>query len=213
MGRRLVSFPLALGADGNFYGTTNTGGSEVTSAGTIFKITPAGKLAVLHMFQGTDGGGNGAGVILGSDGNLYGVSGLGSLSSVTIFKITPQGVFTVLYSFTQTTGWAPTAVLTQHTNGLFYGESNTEMYKIDTGLAPFVRFVMSLGRVGKTVQILGQGFANTSGVSFNGTPATFQVEANTYLTAVVPSGATSGYVTVTSPSGVFTSNIPFHVIH
>jgi hypothetical protein len=52
----------------------------------------------------------------------------------------------------------------------------------------------------------------TTSVSFNGTPATFTVESDTYLTATVPVGATTGSVTVTTPSGTLTSNVPFHVI-
>jgi hypothetical protein len=33
-----------------------------------------------------------------------------------------------------------------------------------------------------------------------------------YIKATVPTGATTGYVTVTKPSGTLTSNVPFHVI-
>src|ERR1700685_3883207 len=39
---------LVLGTDGNFYGTTLTGGEE--NFGTIFKITPGGTLARVHSF-------------------------------------------------------------------------------------------------------------------------------------------------------------------
>jgi uncharacterized repeat protein (TIGR03803 family) len=40
--------PLVQGTDGNFYGTTSKGGTG--SGGVVFKITPAGKLTVLHNF-------------------------------------------------------------------------------------------------------------------------------------------------------------------
>jgi hypothetical protein len=69
-----------------------------------------------------------------------------------------------------------------------------------------------VGKVGKTVEILGQGFTGTTGVSFNGTAANFKVISDTFLGAAVPAGATTGYVTVTTPTGVLTSNVPFHVI-
>src|SRR5579871_4905542 len=41
---------LVPGGDGNFYGTTFTGGSN--NVGTAFKITPQGKLTVLWQFSG-----------------------------------------------------------------------------------------------------------------------------------------------------------------
>jgi len=36
------------------------------------------------------------------------------------------------------------------------------------------------------------GYAGTTAVSFNGTPAIFTVKSATYLTATVPPGATTG---------------------
>jgi hypothetical protein len=66
--------------------------------------------------------------------------------------------------------------------------------------------VSTTGKVGKTIEVLGQGFTGTTGVSFNGTAATFAVVSDTYLTTMVPSGATSGFVTVTTPGGTLTSN-------
>jgi len=42
-----------LGTDGNFYGTTNQGGTS--NYGTVFKITSAGVLTKLHDFAYTDG--------------------------------------------------------------------------------------------------------------------------------------------------------------
>jgi hypothetical protein len=71
--------------------------------------------------------------------------------------------------------------------------------------------VRGTARIGKTVEILGQGFTGTTGVSFNGTAATFTVKSDTNLTATVPAGATTGAVTVTTPGGTLTSNLPFRV--
>jgi uncharacterized repeat protein (TIGR03803 family) len=42
---------LVQGSDGNFYGTTSDGGQF--DGGTVFRITPAGVLTVLHSFAGT----------------------------------------------------------------------------------------------------------------------------------------------------------------
>ena len=101
---------LVQGSDGNFYGTTSNGGT--IGIGTVFKITPAGVETVLYSFTGTGTGGDGAnpqaGLIQGSDGNLYGTTIDGGTSGYgTVFKITPAGRGPVLYSFTTRAWMAP----------------------------------------------------------------------------------------------------------
>ena len=44
---------LVQATDGNFYGTTRIGGPQ--NDGTIFQITPSGRLTTLHSFDETDG--------------------------------------------------------------------------------------------------------------------------------------------------------------
>jgi uncharacterized repeat protein (TIGR03803 family) len=114
----------------------------------------------------------------------------------------------------------------QSTDGNFYGttqyggvkfRSSPEygggtVFRLATGLGPFVAFIQNYGRVGRTVGILGQGFTGTNAVSFNGTPASFTVVSDPFIYATVPSGATSGFVTVATPTGTLTSNVPFKVI-
>jgi uncharacterized protein (TIGR03437 family) len=81
------------------------------------------------------------------------------------------------------------------------------------GLGPFVAFVIPTGKVGKSAQILGQGLTGTTSVTFNGVEAaSFKVVSDTYVTAVVPSDATTGKVVVTMPSGALTSNVNFRII-
>ncbi len=43
---------LIQSSDGNFYGTTFSGGNNNNNDGTVFKITPAGVETVLHSFTG-----------------------------------------------------------------------------------------------------------------------------------------------------------------
>ena len=122
---------------------------------------------------------------------------------------------------------SPYSNLVQHTNGLiygttFYGGNGTDpscgqacgsVYSLDIGAKPFVTFVSEpAGKVGKTVEILGQGFSGTTAVSFHGTAASFKVISDTYLLVSVPNGATTGSVTVTTPSGKLTSNKTFYVL-
>ena len=82
---------LAMGFDGNFYGTTYQGGS--TPAGVIFKITPAGALTVLYNFTNTtDGAYPRQPPIPAPDGNLYGITGNGT--NYVVYRLTPSGTFT-----------------------------------------------------------------------------------------------------------------------
>ncbi len=223
---------LVQGTDGNFYGTTVLGGTHLFSnffGGTIFKLTPAGQYTVLYNFceqpNCADGGDSIAGLIQGTDGNFYGVAEAGGATgNGTIFQITPEGQYTVLHSFDFTDGNAPKAALTQGTNGILYGQTydggtgpcvNTRcgvFFSLDLGLPSYLAPVNWYGQEGSTVEILGQGFTGSTAVSFNGTPADFQVVNNTYLTATVPAGATLGPITVTTPSGNLVSKIKFRVL-
>jgi uncharacterized repeat protein (TIGR03803 family) len=74
------------GTDGNLYGTAFAGG--VNSDGTVFKVTTAGTLTVVHSFAVSDGYQPYGGVVQGTDKNFYGTtcSG-GSNSEGTIFKL------------------------------------------------------------------------------------------------------------------------------
>ena len=123
---------LVQGSDGNFYGTTELGGSG--TFGTVFKITPSGVLTTLYNFSdGAHGWYPYAGLVQGSDGNFYGTTFSGGAYSDycgypgcgTAFKITPAGELTTLYSFCAQPGCAdgsgPWAGVVQAGDGNFYG--------------------------------------------------------------------------------------------
>ena len=78
------------GDDGNFYGTTQIGGPH--NDGTVFQLTPSGRLTTLHSFCShahcADGKWPYAGVIQGSDGNLYGTTEYGGRHhDGTVFEV------------------------------------------------------------------------------------------------------------------------------
>ena len=119
---------LVQGADGDFYGTTSSGGGA-NYDGTVFKITPTGTLTILYSFDGTDGASPTGRLVQVTDGNFYGTTAYGGVSPTcpysngcgTVFKITPSGVLTTLHSFSGTDGNNPSAALVQATNGDFFG--------------------------------------------------------------------------------------------
>ncbi|MBZ5572319.1 MAG: hypothetical protein LAO09_10635 [Acidobacteriia bacterium] len=203
---------------GSFYGNTCYGGQY--THGTVFSIAP-NKFSRLHSFiPNTEGFCPAEKLLKASDGNFYGTTmedGPGGAG--TIFQITPDGTLITLHGFDGYDGSSPIGPLFQATNGIIYGttaygggNSWGTLFSLDMGLPPFVAFVRDSGRVGAAGGILGQGFRGTTSVSLNGTPAIFTVVSDTYIRATVPAGASSGYVTVTTPSGVLTSNVPFRVI-
>ena len=162
-----------------------------------------------------------AGLTLGTDGNFYGVGDTAELRMPARFsKLLPAGAESVLYSFCSVTcndGFGPATPLVLHTDGKFYGNTNgnslggSVFYSFDMGFKPLVDLVTWSAKVGKTVEILGQGFTGTTKVSFNGVSAPFSNVSDTYMTATVPAGALTGTVTVTTFTSTMKSNRAFLV--
>ena len=216
---------LVQGANGDLYGTTQGGGKY--NDGTFFSITLAGALTTLHSFDYVTAGNLGSdidsGVILGNDGNFYGISAYGGKGCVsgcgTVFKVTPAGVLTTLHEFQDISDGSLPWGLTQDTSGAFYGATPVgpsaknlgTVFTVGDGLGGFVKLVTANGKVGSTVDILGEGFTGTTGVAFDGVKATFTNTSNTFMTAVVPSGALTGTVTVTTFTNSYKSNRIFKV--
>lgn len=222
--------PLIQGNDGNFYGTTANGGAN--SSGEVFKMTPGGVITVLHSFTAAgDGAYVRAGLVQASDGNLYGATAqaTGNSGCGTLFRISPSGQnFATLFTFPSdgSMGCNPYVTLTQHTNGILYGDTdlggNTVgtsacqfgcgvIFSLNANLKAFVALLPYSGKVGKTIEVLGQGFNSSTTVAFNGTPSTPTIVSSTYLTVTVPAGAKTGFVTVATTSGTLTSNKKFLV--
>ena len=209
--------PLIQASDGNYYGTSQGGGSA--QQGSLFQVTPDFKVKTIYSFgvKGQSAKGPEAGLVQGTDGNLYG-SVPPSQNSDVLFNSTLSGSYSTLYTFAS--GVTTDAGLLQHTNGMFYGlsqlggtNSDGFVYSLDMTLGAFVALVRANGAVGSQAQILGQGLTGATSVTFNGVPATsISVVSDTYMTAIVPTGATTGPVVVTTPGGTLTSNQSFRVI-
>ena len=215
---------LVQGSDGIFYGTTRYGGPVGLGDGVVFKMKPSGALTVLHGFDRAAQSVNGynpiAGVVLASDGNLYGTASSGGTNGVgVLYRITKKGEYAVLHDFDNAGGTYPDATPMQHTNGKIYGLTRGGgaqigvLYSLDAGLPPFVKLMTMQGKAGQIVEILGQGLTGTANVKFGSGSANFTVVSDTYLTAVVPTNGVTGFVTVTTPSGTLLSiNQKFKVL-
>jgi uncharacterized repeat protein (TIGR03803 family) len=114
---------LVQANDGNFYGVTSSGGPF--DGGTIFRMTPAGGVAVVHAFGAPgDGYSPHAALVQASDGTLYGTTlEGGAFGFGTVFRVALDGTFTLLHWFSGglTDGRFPSGALVEGADGYLYG--------------------------------------------------------------------------------------------
>jgi uncharacterized repeat protein (TIGR03803 family) len=123
---------LIQATDGNFYGTTRSGGAS--DSGTIFRMTADSTFNVLYAFAGSDGANPGAALIQATDASLYGTTeNGGDLDGGTVFQLTSDGTFTVLHAFTGADGQNPVAALIQATDGSLYGTTSAGDFSSNRG--------------------------------------------------------------------------------
>jgi uncharacterized repeat protein (TIGR03803 family) len=231
---------LIQAANGDFYGTTLEGGANLcppyNGCGTVFKITPKGALTTLYRFCAQSGCADGkfpyAGLVQATDEDFYGATQQGGAAACdppldngcgTLFRVTGRGTLTTLYTFCAQSecmdGGAPQGALVQDTDGDFYGTTAQggasgagTVFRLSTGLGPFVEMQTTSGKVGAAVKILGSDLTGATSVSFNGTSAVFKVVSSSEIKTIVPASASSGKVQVVTPSVTLSSNVPFRVL-
>lgn len=113
---------LLQDAAGLFYGTTIQGGAY--GEGTLFQLDARGaapSLVILHSFDGPLANPE-SGVIVGSDGFLYGTTGTGATTNGTIYRIAPDGSnLQTLHTFDYQNGSSPRGTLIEGSDGVLYG--------------------------------------------------------------------------------------------
>ena len=211
---------LIQGKDGKLYGATQQGAAN--GNGNIYKMTTAGVATDIHDFNNaTDAScvnniGPPVNLLQVTDGSFYGVNpAFGPNGTGSIYTLTSANVFSAfLFPNPPVEGDLPSSTLIQNTNGLVYGTTPSggggacfggaclgTFFSVATGDAPFVNLepTQKTGNVGASVGMFGQGFSGASVVKFGGVAATsVTLSGTTYLTAVVPAGAHTGAVTVTT---------------
>jgi uncharacterized repeat protein (TIGR03803 family) len=118
---------LVLDNAGNLYGTTLEGGDpncfSGLGCGVVFKVDASGNETVLHAFDnGSDAQFPQAGLVMNSDGFMYGATNGGGTSGIgAVYKIDTAGNESVIYNFVPNTGGFPAASLVHDAKGNLYG--------------------------------------------------------------------------------------------
>jgi len=169
---------------------TNSLGSAASAAS--FTVAP-------HISSFTPASGT-----MGTTVTITGTSFTGA-SAVTFFRVPAS--FTVV-SDTQITATVPGGALSgwisvKTPNTTLWSSSN--FTPTSTGTPTISSFSPASGAAGWTVTITGANFTGTTGVNINGTGATtFWATSDTQLSVKIPSGATSGPITVANTAGTTT---------
>jgi hypothetical protein len=119
----------------------------------------------------------------------------------------------VVNSATQITATVPVGTTTGplHVTTTGGGPANSATSFTVVAGATITSFSPTSGAVGTGVNITGTNLTGVTSVKFNGVAATFTTSTATAVAAVVPTGATTGKITVTTPGGTATSATDFTV--
>src|ERR1039457_7086937 len=193
---------LAVGGDGNLYGTTYYSGAF--SDGVVFRLTTSEVYSLLASFDGTNGANGFGALVRGLDGNIYGTTANGGVNNHgTIFMVGTNGVFTNLVSFTNSTivGTAPAGGLMQDMDGTFYGTASG-------GGANGYGTVFKFTANNRGLSVL-VAFGNTNGSVPEGT-LTRDANGNFYGTTASGGTYNRGTVFRVRPDGLLTNLVSFN---
>jgi uncharacterized repeat protein (TIGR03803 family) len=195
---------IIQGTDGNFYGTTELGGTACPTAGcgTVFKWSydvvdnpPFVEALVNHGIVGSSV------VLLGNQlGNMY-VEFNGTFAASTVV------------SDTEIIATVPAGATTGYIKVVTANGARTLRSNLPFRVTPQVfSFLPASGAVGTTVVITGESLTGATAVTFPcAKTATFTVDSDTQITATVPAGAMTGEIGVFTPGGNVGSSTVFTV--
>jgi uncharacterized repeat protein (TIGR03803 family) len=204
---------LTFGNDGNFYGTTGSGGTY--GVGTVFKVTTNGTLTTLASFNSTNGA-SPNGMTLGNDGSFYGTTGGGGIYGIgTVFKMTTNGSLISLYSFTNGNDGSLPSVLTLGDDGNFYGTTaggaeGGAVFQVTTNgtLTALYSFTNGASLNALTLGSDGDFYGTTGSGGTYGAGTVFKVTTNGTLTTLASFNVTNPnyYPNGPEPNGLTLGN-------
>jgi uncharacterized repeat protein (TIGR03803 family) len=191
------SAALLLDTNGNFYGTTQNGGSDY-NAGTVFSLSVGlGPFVELQSTAGKEG------VKIGILGGGFGSSSVVAFGGTEASTIARTGT-----TFIKATvpAEALTGAVTVTTGATTLTSSQT--FSVTPAITSFSP---PSGPVGTSVTVKGTGLKQATKVTFDAKPATFTVISDTEVTADVPTGAATGKIAVATKGGSATSATTFTI--
>jgi uncharacterized repeat protein (TIGR03803 family) len=188
---------LTEGTDGKLYGITSAGGAN--DAGTFFSLD-AGLSPFVHLM--TSSGKELAKVeILGQGFSKASVVEFGGVAASTI----------AVTGSTYISATVPAGALTGAVS-VTTGTTTLTSPQTFNVLPTITSFTPPSGPVGTTVTITGTGLTQTTAVTFDKVPATsIPTKSDTRVTVVVPAGAKTGKIAITTDGGSATSTASFTV--
>jgi uncharacterized repeat protein (TIGR03803 family) len=190
---------LVQNTNGLLYGATSFSASSTGGNGTVYTLNIGAKPFVrLTAASG----------LVGSSVSIFG-QGFSSSSVVKFGGVTASGI--VRQGTTYITVPVPAGALTGSVT-VATGSTTLTSNSIFNVLPKVKTFSPTSGKVGTSVVITGVSLTQTSAVKFDGVAATsFTVNSDTQITAVVPAGAKTGKIAVTTKGGASSSSTAFTV--
>jgi IPT/TIG domain/Proprotein convertase P-domain len=195
-----ITATVPAGATTGTIAVTTPGGSAASAASFTVTVLPAAP--TVSGFTPTSGPVGTVVTLTGTGFSGATVVAFHGTAAVTFTLVNPTHI-TATVPAGATTGTI--AVTTPGGTGYSYDPFTVIPAPTVSGFAP------TSGPVGTTVTLTGTGFSGATAVAFHGTAATFTFVNPTHITAIVPAGATTGTIAVTTPGGSATSAASFTV--
>jgi IPT/TIG domain len=176
-------------------------GLPVLTLGLTAEPAAASRAGTITIFAGIS---SPYGIAAGPDGALWFTNNFNN----SIGSITTAGTVT---NYTGIGIGSPQAIAAGPDGAMWFTGVNS-IGSITTAVTPkIISFTPTSGPVGTTVTITGHGLSGATVVAFNGTPATIVSDTATQIVTTVPTGATKGHISITTPAGTVTSIETFNV--